>query len=254
MRLAYSSEGADSAPLLVLSGGLGTTTAMWDAQIPSFAQRYRVLRIDHPGHGGSPIPETPVSVEGIGRAIVALLDRLGIGRASFCGVSLGGMVGQWLGANAPQRIEGLVLACTGAALGTPELYRERAELVRREGVEVVVDGARERWFTAPFRETPKAQRIIDELRTIPPEGYAACCEAVGDFDFRGELERIERPTLVLYGEHDSVTSPGTIDELATGIPHARKVCVAGAAHLANIEQPAAFAAAVLAHLKERVIA
>jgi 3-oxoadipate enol-lactonase/4-carboxymuconolactone decarboxylase len=164
------------------------------------------------------------------------------------------MVGQWLGANAPQRIDQLVIACTGAALGTPELYHERAELVRSEGVEVVVDGARERWFTAPFRDTPEARRILDELRTIPPQGYAACCEAVGEFDFRSELHRIERPTLVLYGELDSVTSPATIDQLATGIPQARKACVAGAAHLANVERPAMFATAVLSHLQERLVA
>jgi 3-oxoadipate enol-lactonase len=254
VRLAHRSDGAPGAPALVLSGGLGTTTAMWDAQIPAFAAGYRVLRVDHPGHGDSPVPDGPVTVEGIGRGLLGLLNELDVDRASFCGFSLGGMVGQWLGANAPDRIDRLVLACTGASLGTPAFYRERAELVRREGVEPVVAGSRERWFTPAFRDSPQARSIIESLRAVPPEGYAACCEAVGDFDFEAELQRVRPPTLVLFGEQDPVTSPETIEALATGIPHARTAEIAGAAHLANVEQPDAFSAAVLSHLEERVTA
>jgi 3-oxoadipate enol-lactonase len=254
VRLAYSLDGADGAPVLVLSGGLGTTTAMWDAQIPAFAPSYRVLRIDHPGHGRSPVPDGRVAIDDIGRALVELLDELGIAQVAFCGLSLGGMVGQWLGANAPERIERLVLACTGAALGSPETYAERAELVRRQGVEVVLDGARERWFTPAFRDSAAAQRILDELRGTPAEGYAACCEAVGAFDFRADLRRIVPPTLVLFGEEDPVTPPAVIEELETGIPRARSAGIARAAHLANVEQPEAFSAAMLSHLEERVVA
>jgi 3-oxoadipate enol-lactonase len=239
--------------VLVLSGGLGTTTAMWDAQIQAFAASYRVLRIDHPGHGRSPVPEGRIEVADISRALVALLDELGIASAAFCGLSLGGMVGQWLGANAPERIERLVLACTGAALGTKQLYDERAELVRQEGIGVVLDGARERWFTPAFRDSAAAERILDDLRELPAAGYAACCEAVGTFDFRADLQRITPPTLVLYGEEDSVTPPPVIDELAT-IPGARRVGIPHAAHLANVEQPEAFAAAVLSQLREGVTA
>jgi 3-oxoadipate enol-lactonase len=253
VRLAHHLEGDADAPVLVLSGSLGATTAMWDAQIPAFAPRYRVLRVDHPGHGDSPVPAGPVTVEGIALALLVLLDALGIARVAFCGLSLGGMVGQWLGANAPDRVDGLVLACTGASLGTPELYAERAELVRRQGVGVVVDGARERWFTPAFRDTPAAKRILDALRATPPEGYAACCEAVGAFDFSRELQRIRPSTLVLFGEEDPVTPPPVLDELAT-IPHARLTGIAHAAHLANVEQPAAFSAAVLSHLEERAAA
>jgi 3-oxoadipate enol-lactonase len=254
VKLAHRSDGAPNAPALVLSGGLGTTTAMWDAQVAAFADRYRVLRVDHPGHGDSPVPDGPVTVERIGRAVLGILDELEVARASFCGFSLGGMVGQWLGANAAGRIDRLVLACTGASLGTAAFYRERAELVRREGVEPVVAGARERWFTPAFRDSAEARSIIDALRAVPPEGYAACCEAVGDFDFRAELQRVRPPTLVLFGEHDPVTSPETIDALATGIPYARAAEITGAAHLANVEQPEAFSAAVLSHLEERVTA
>lgn len=249
MKLAYTLDGADAAPVLVLSGGLGTTTAMWDAQLASFAARCRVVRVDHPGHGRSPVPTSRIAVDDIGRALLALLDELGIGRASFCGLSLGGMVGQWLGANTPERIERLVIACTGASLGTRELYDERAALVRREGVEVVVEGARERWFTPAFRDSDEAGRIIDDLRGIPPEGYAACAEAVGAFDFRADLGSIASPTLVVVGEQDSVTPPNVVDELAT-IPGSRVVTIPRAAHLANVEQPDAFSAAVLAHVHD----
>jgi 3-oxoadipate enol-lactonase len=249
VKLAYMLDGADDAPVLVLSGGLGTTTAMWDAQVPSFSAQQRVLRVDHPGHGRSPLPERRIAVDDIARAVLALLDELGIERASFCGLSLGGMVGQWLGANAPERIERLVLACTGASLGTRELYDERAALVRREGVEVVVDGARERWFTPAFRDSEEANRIIDELRGIPSDGYAACAEAVGTFDFRADLVRIAPPTLVVVGDEDSVTPPPVVDELAT-ISGSRLVTIPQAAHLASVEQPESFSAAVLAHIHD----
>jgi 3-oxoadipate enol-lactonase len=254
MRLAYSLDGSESAPVLVLSGGLGTTTDMWDAQLPAFAPHFRVLRVDLPGHGRSAVPGSRIAVDDIARALVELLDELGVGSAAFCGLSLGGMVGQWLGANAPDRIDRLVLACTGASLGTRESYEERAELVRRQGVEVVLDGARERWFTPAFRDSAAARRILDELRDMPAEGYAACCEAVGAFDFRADLPRILPPTLVLFGEEDPVTSAALVEELETGIPGARSAGIAGAAHLANVEQPEAFSAAVLSHLQERAAA
>jgi 3-oxoadipate enol-lactonase len=254
MSLAYSLDGDADAPVVVLSGGLGTTTEMWSAQVPVLASSYRVLRIDHPGHGRSPVPDRKLAVEDIARALIELLDELGMAQAAFCGLSLGGMVGQWLGAKAPERIECLVLACTGAVLGTPDAYAERAELVRREGVETVLDGARERWFTPAFRDSVAAQRILDELRHTPVEGYAACCEAVGAFDFRADLRHVVPRTLVLFGEEDPVTPAAVIEELATGIPRARSVSIARAAHLANVEQPEAFTAAMLSHLEDRVTA
>ena len=250
MILASRIDGSVSAPVLVLSGGLGTTTAVWDAQLAALTARFRVLRHDLPGHGESPVPDGPVSVEAIGRGVLALLDEFAAGPAAFCGLSLGGMVGMWLGANAPDRIDRLVLACTGASLGTPEMYAERSVLVRREGMGVTLDGARERWFTPAFRDSPAARRILEDLCAVPAEGYAACCEAVGRFDFREELAAVASPTLVVYGEDDPVTPPPVVDELAEGIPGARRVGIPQAAHLANVEQPEAFNAAVLSHLLE----
>ena len=254
MRLGYRIDGPGDAPVLVLSPSLGTTTFLWDAQVAALAAHRRILRHDHPGHGGSPVPDGPVSVADIGAGVLALLDGLGIERASFCGISLGGMVGQWLGANAPERIDRLVLACTGASLGTRQMYEERAALVRAQGTVVTLYGARERWFTAAFRHSPPAQRLFDALLEISPEGYAACCEAVGAFDFHGELGRVEPHALLVYGEEDPVTPPDVVDALVDGIPNARRARIAHAAHLANVEQPEAFNAAVLTYLDERIAA
>jgi 3-oxoadipate enol-lactonase len=254
VKLAHRVDGPDGAPVLVLSGGLGTTTTMWDGQVAAFAERYRVLRHDQPGHGTSPLPDAPVTIEGIARELLAVLDSLGVQRASFCGLSMGGMVGMWLAANATDRIERVVLACTGATLGTVEMFAERAALVRREGLDGVAVGSRERWFTPRFRHTPAADRVIDELRNTPREGYAACCEAVGNFDFTAELQRVTQPTLVVTGAEDPVTPPQVIDTLLDGIRGSTHVTLDPAAHLANVEQPDAFNAAVLRHLEERAAA
>jgi 3-oxoadipate enol-lactonase len=248
--LAHRLDGPEDAPVLVLSPSLGTTTSLWDGVLPAFAARFRVLRHDLPGHGESPLLDGPVRVEDIARAVLALLDELGVGRASFCGISIGGMVGQWLGANAPERLAGLALCCTGAKIGEREDYHARAELVRRQGTGTMVEGARERWFTPVFRDTPEARRILDALAAIPAEGYGACAEAVGEWDFRRELHRIGLAPLVLFGEADPVTPPAVQETLLAGIPGARPAIVPGAAHLANVEQPEAFAAAVLSHLEE----
>ena len=254
MILGSRVDGADDAPPVVLSGALGTTTSMWRAQLPALTPSYRVLRHDLPGHGDSPLPAGRVTVAGIGAAVLDLLDDLGVARVCFCGISLGGMVGMWLGAHAPERIDRLVLACTGASLGTPETYAERAAAVRARGTEITVEGARERWFTPAFRDSPDARRILDELRAVPREGYAACAEAVGAFDFHAELADVAAPTLVIHGADDPVTPPMVVDALVDGIPGARRIAIADAAHLANVEQPDAFSAAVMSHLGERAAA
>jgi len=219
--------------MIALLGGLGTTTTIWRAQLEALED---AVAFDLPGHGAEPLPGGPVSVASIG---ASLLERLPE-RFSFCGVSLGGMVGMWIAANAGERIERLVLACTGAKLGERADYDERADLVRHEGTGVVVEGARDRWFTPAFRESPEARIVLDELATMSPEGYAACCEAVGACDLRAELPRISAPALVLFGAEDPVTPPDVRETLARGIPGARVAEIAGAAHLANVEQPDVF--------------
>jgi 3-oxoadipate enol-lactonase len=212
---------------LVLLGGLGTTAAMWEAQVRELAD---ARPLDLPGHGGEPL-HGEVSVEAIARRVLDLAPE----RFAFCGLSLGGMVGMWLGANAPERVERLVLACTGAKLGNRDDYRARAELVRREGTSAVVDGARERWFTQAFRDSPQARRILEQLRAVAPAGYAACCEAVGDWDFRAEVRRISVPTLVVFGRDDPTTPP----EVRAQLDSHETVEIPGA-HLASVESPDEF--------------
>ena len=251
VKLSYTVEGIPGSPVLVLSPALGTTTSLWTAQEPVFATRFRMVRHDHPGHGHSHPPDGPVSIETIARGVLGILDDLGVARAAFCGVSLGGMVGLWLGAYAPERIERLVLASTGARIGTPEGYRERAELVRAEGTAAVVDGARERWFTEPFRDSAEAGHLLDELAAVPADGYAACCEAAGDFDFRDQLGLVASPTLLVTGADDPMTPPEVVETLVGGLSDAEHVELADASHLSCVEQPQAFAAAVLGHLEGR---
>jgi 3-oxoadipate enol-lactonase len=247
-------DGPEDAPLLVLSSSLGTTTRLWEPQLEAFAVRFRVLRHDHPGHGDSPVPRGPVEVEQIAGAVLELVDELGVERFSFCGLSLGGMVGMCLAARVPKRVETLTLCCTGAKLGTREEWLERAALVRAEGTGVLVERQRERWFTAAFRDGEVAQSYLDELAAIPREGYASYCEAVGAFDFRGELGRIAAPTLVVAGQEDPVTPPEVVELLSDGIVDAETLVVPHAAHLANLEQPEAVAAAVLRHAESRAAA
>jgi 3-oxoadipate enol-lactonase len=238
-------DGPEDAPVLVLSNSIGTTLELWDAQVPAFAQAFRVVRYDQLGHGRSEIRPGPYTVELLGRELLGLLDGLGVERFSFCGLSLGGAVGQWLGANADGRLDRLVLAGTSAYFGPPERWIERAAIVRSEGMEPIADATMGRWFTPAYAG---AAVIRERFVDTPPEGYAACCDALRDWDFRTELGSVSAPTLVVVGADDPAATPDDARLLAERIPGARMEIIPGAAHLLNVEQPDAFNAAVLAHL------
>ena len=244
MRLHHRFDGPDDAPVLVLANSIGTTLELWDAQIPALAGPFRVLRYDQLGHGRSEVPPGPYSVELLGRELLGLLDELGVDRFSFCGLSLGGTVGMWLGANTGDRIDRLVLAGT-SPYWPPEMWIERAKLVRAEGMEPIADGTMGRWFTPAFDGTAAFREVF---ASTPAEGYAACCDALRDWDFRADLGSVPVPTLVLVGADDPATPPETAQLIADGIPGARLTVIPNAAHLLNVEQPAVFDAAVLAHL------
>jgi 3-oxoadipate enol-lactonase len=234
----------DGDRVVVLSGSLGSTLAMWDQQVPALAQRFRVLRYDHPGHGGSPLLYVR-SVEGLTEEVVALLDDLGLESVSFCGLSLGGAVGMRLALDAPERVDRLVLCCTSARFGTPEFWEERARLVRERGVEAIVDVVLERWFTPEFGDV---RRYRDMLVSTPGEGYARCCEAVRDWDVRGQLGAIRTPTLVVAGADDPSTPPDDLEAIAAEISEARLVVLEAARHLANVERADEFNDALLSFL------
>ncbi len=213
--------------------------------MPHLEGRVRVLRYDHPGHGSSPLPAEPPTMADLARAVVELLDREGVERASFCGLSLGGCVGQQLALDAPERLDRLALCCTSPRFGTAEIWQERAELVRREGVEALADAVLGRWFTDEFADVERYRAM---LLATPREGYARCCEAIRDFDARPRLGEIRVPTLVLAGADDPGVAPGAPELLAGGIPGARLVTIPRTRHLAPIERPAEVAAALLEHV------
>lgn len=227
-------------PVLVLPASLGTDRTLWDAQIEPFSRSFRVLLYE-PG-GRSTMAE-------LGQDALARLDEEGVERASWCGLSLGGMVGMWLAANAPERLDRLVLACTAARMPAPDVYRDRAALVRARGLEPIADAVVSRWFTpsAP-PELPRRFRAL--LLRADAEGYARCCEALAAWDFRDELPGVAAPTLVLAGSEDQATPAEATTLLAEQIPGARLQVLDGAPHLANVECPAEFTAAALAHLED----
>jgi 3-oxoadipate enol-lactonase len=247
--VSYETAGPDDAAPLVLSNSLGSTTAMWEPQVTALAERLRVVRYDHRGHGGSPVPPAPYELADLGADAVRLLDRLGLERVHWCGLSLGGMVGMWMAINAPERIDRLVLCCTSARLGPPEMWAQRAATVRAEGVGAIADAGLERWLTEDFRahEPAATAKVRAMLAATPDEGYAACCGAIEHMDMIGELGAIRAPTLVIAGRHDPATPPEHAERIVDGIPGARLELV-DAAHLATIEQPRAMGELIAGHL------
>lgn len=250
----YRFEGPEDAPMLVLSNSLGTSYDMWAPQMAAFSSRFRVLRYDSRGHGQSAVTPGPYTIEQLGRDVVALLDALDIERAHFCGLSKGGMVGMWLGVNAPRRIDRLVLCNTAAKIGTAELWNARIDAVRSGGMAAVADAVVERWFTEGFRTRDPAavDRVRQMLLDTPPEGYAASCAAVRDMDQRASIANISRPTLVVAGTHDGATPAVETRQIAESVPRARYVEL-DASHLSNVEQASRFSEAVLGFLIEQGI-
>jgi 3-oxoadipate enol-lactonase len=249
MKLVHRFDGDPAAPVLMLAGSLGSTLAMWEPQLP-LAERFRLLRYDHPGHGGSPPAVGPLTIDDLGGGVVALLDELQLERVSFCGLSLGGMVAIWLASRAPDRVERLVLCCTAARLGPSEFWDERAKLVRGEGMAAVADTVVGRWFTPRFHETRASE--VDRFRAMllgaDPESYARCCEAIRDLDLRDDLGAIVAPTVVIAGAEDPSTPVEHAETIVRGIAGSRLVVVPNAAHLANVEQADAVNRVATEHL------
>ncbi len=238
VEVEYTLEGPGDAPVVAFSNSLGTTGTMWDAQAAALSDRYRVLRYDTRGHGGTPAPPGPYSVAELGGDLLALLDRLELERVSFCGLSIGGMTGMWLGVNAGERIDRLAICCTAMTLPPPEMWTERAALVRNDGMGAVIDATMERWFTPAFpkRRPEVVKRIRELFLATNPEGYAGCCEALGDFDMTGELGAVRAPTLVIAGEEDPVGTPERAAAVAAEVVDSRLVVLPEARHLAAVEQ------------------
>lgn len=248
-QIHYSLEGQSAEPDLVLSNSLGADLSMWAPQVPELSKSFHVLRSDTRGHGKSSVAPGPYTIEQLAKDVLALADSQQFERFHFCGLSMGGQIGMWLAANAPQRLNKLVLCSTAAKIGTPEMWDARIATVLKEGMKNVAAAAIERWFTAAFRaKNPSiVEKIHKILEATNPEGYAACCAAVRDFDFPEQLNNIRTPTLVVSGKHDAATTPADGQYLATHIAGARYVELNGA-HLSNIEDADRFTSEVLRFL------
>ena len=225
---------------VVLCGSLGSTSAMWEPQLEALKGR-RVLKVDHPGHGGAPV----TNVQEVGDLAARVLQQAGTGTFSFVGLSLGGAVGLRLALDSPDRVEKLVLACTSPRFGEPELWHERAATVREHGLEAIAAAVLARWFTPGFGEV---DRFREMFLSVDPEGYARCCEALARWDVRNDLGEIAAPTLVISAAEDPSTPPAVGEALASGIPGARFEVLANAAHLASAERPLHFNRLLEEHL------
>ena len=239
VELHHVADGPPDGPVLLLGGSLGTTLSMWDPQLPRLSESHRVIRFDHRGHGGSPVPVGPYTIAQLGSDVVALMDRLQIARAAYAGLSIGGMVGQWLAIHAADRIASLVLLCSAAHLPPPEPWLTRARAVRDAGSpEVVADAVVARWFTDRYAISHHdiVARHRAMIAATDAEGYAGCCEAIAGLDVRDGLPDVTAPTLVVGAEQDPAIGVQHSRAIAAAIPGARLEVLDPGAHLASVER------------------
>jgi 3-oxoadipate enol-lactonase len=236
----YELHGREGAPWLVLSHSLACSTRMWDAQIEAFKDRYRILAYDMRGHGQSAAPAGPYTLDLLAEDVVALMKHAGIARASFIGLSIGGMIGQTLALAHPALFERMVLADTGHAQNAEAIaqWEERIRIAQSQGMGPLVEPTMARWFTEPFRSSPQARKIADLIRATPVAGYVGCGRAIMQLATTARLKDIALPLLAIAGEQDAAAA-GT-RYIGENVPGARLVMIPQAAHIANVEQPAAF--------------
>jgi 3-oxoadipate enol-lactonase len=245
LRVHYELTGNAAAPVLVFSNSLGTNLSMWDPQLSAAEKQFRVLRYDSRGHGLTTVTPGPYSIELLGRDVLSLLDKLKIDRVNFCGLSKGGMIGMWLGINAPQRLHKIILCNTAAKIGTPESWNSRIKSVREAGMKSIAPAVIERWFTPEFRNSsPDAvARTQQMIEHSPLGGYIASCEAIRDMDQREAISLIRVPTLVISGTKDPVIPLSESHFVSERIFGAHSVDLE-AAHLSNIEASEQFTTAM----------
>lgn len=249
VELSYTEDGPADAPVVVLANSLGADRGMWDPQVPALAERFRVITFDARGHGRSPVPPGPYSIDDLTDDVVALLDRLEVRRAAVVGLSLGGMTAMRLAAREPHRVDRLVVLCTSAYIGGPT-YADRATQARTGGTAALAPAVVSRWLTPEFAagHPDVVARLEAMVAGTPDEGYAGCCEALAALDLRGDLARIAAPTLVISGADDPALPPEHQQAIVDGIANSSLLTVR-AAHLANYEQPLQVTGAILGHLE-----
>jgi 3-oxoadipate enol-lactonase len=254
VKLAVTVDGPADAPVLVLGGPIGTNVGTWSQQVPVLIRNFRVIRFEHRGHGPagaqSPAPAGPYSVAELGADILGLLSSLGIERAAYAGVSLGGMIGIWLAANAPERITSLAVVCSALVpLPSAQAWRDRVGTVRAQGMDAIVDMVVPRWFTPAFpRRSPEVvAAVVEGLRATSPDGYAGCGDAIACMDLRPLLPSVRSPALVISGAEDPAAPPSQGAAAALGIAGSRFTVIRGASHFAHVEAPGPVTDALMRH-------
>ncbi len=252
MIVHHELTGPEGAPVVVLSNSLGTDLTLWDEQVPALAERFRVLRYDQRGHGKTDAEPGPYTLDELGGDVLELLDNLGVERAHFAGVSLGGMTGMWLAEHAPERIDRLALICTSAQLGPASKWTDRAALVREQGTTALVESSLATWFTPATAGRPEiAGKFGAMLRSCDNEGYAGCAESIATMDVLARLGEIAASTLAVAGADDPATPPEHAERIAAAVDGARVEILPEAAHLANVEQAEATNRLLVEHFAAR---
>ena len=246
--LHHRVDGPDGAPEVVLLHAIGTSLRMWAPQVPELSREHRVISIDLRGHGRSPVPPGPYTMGELAGDVVAVLDGLGIERASICGLSLGAMVGLTMAAHAPERIDRLIAASVVAVPSSPTSWHERGQRVLVGGSAAISDLVVERWGYRD-RNASVAAFVLEMLAATPADGYAGCCEAIAGMDLRPALPRITAPSLLLAGSEDPAAPPSAAHDMVASMPNARVAVIDGAAHLLNVEAPIATTQAILEQLR-----
>lgn len=241
MPIDYRLDGPNQAPLLVLSNSLGTTLELWQPQMAALTQEFRVLRYNQRGHGATPLPETPLTLGILGQDVIALLNRLDVEHAYFCGISMGGLTGLWLNRYHPQRFHKLAVANTAARIGNTEGWQQRARQVDQEGLVPIATASPARWFTEDFqREQPQQiATLVRQLAQGNAAGYSACCQALAQADLRAEVPRMAAPMLVIAGEQDPVTTVADAQWLVANASKA-ELATLPASHISNVACPTLF--------------
>jgi 3-oxoadipate enol-lactonase len=249
VRIHYALEGRADGPVLAFSHSLGADLKMWDQLMPTLIGRFNVLRYDMRGHGQSSAPAGPYTIADLGNDFRALVDHLNIPSVRFCGLSIGGAIGIWLGIKARAQVDKLVLANTAAKIGTEQTWNDRIQKVRAEGTASIARTQVGRWFTPEYEQAQPnmIRQMIATLTSTSSEGYVGCCFALRDMDFLGELRLVRPPTMVISGRFDPVAPPSDGHTLEMGIPGARYVELPSS-HLSAVEKPAEFAEALLSFI------
>jgi 3-oxoadipate enol-lactonase len=245
----YQFHSTPQRPVLLLSNSLGIDLSMWSYQAAKFAEHFSLLRYDTRGHGQSSVTAGPYSIEQLGLDVLALLDALELKQVHFCGLSMGGMIGQWVGSHAPERLHSLVLADTAAQSGDAGFWNQRINTAIQNGMDAVIPEILGGWFTEDFRANrpDEVERIAALLRATKPEGFAACCAAIRDMDQQGDAARVSVPTLVAYGEHD-VATPAVCSRFLLEQISKSEELVLSAGHISNVEDADGFTNGVLGFL------